>query len=134
MINQIDHIGIAVTSLDATVPHYRDALGLGEPHIEEVPTQKVRVAMFDVGGVHIELLEPTSPESPIAKAIEKNGGRGLIHHIAFKTGDIVGQLAQAKNAGVALINETPVPGAHDTQVAFLHPKSTFGVLTELCQH
>lgn len=73
MIQQIDHIGIAVKSLDATVPYYRDALGLGEPHIEEVPTQKVRVAMFDVAGVHIELLEPTSPESAIAKAIEKKG-------------------------------------------------------------
>ncbi len=75
MIQQIDHIGIAVKSLDATVPYYRDALGLGEPHIEEVPTQKVRVAMFDVAGVHIELLEPTSPESAIAKAIEKKKGK-----------------------------------------------------------
>ncbi len=134
MITQIDHIGIAVTSLEATVPYYRDALGLGEPHIEEVPSQKVRVAMFDVAGVHIELLEPTSPDSPIAKAIEKNGGRGLIHHVAFCTNDAAAQLAQAKAAGCALINETPVPGAHDTKVGFLHPKSTFGVLTEFCQH
>lgn len=134
MIQQIDHIGIAVTSLDAVIPHYRDALGLGEPHIEEVATQKVRVAMFDVAGVHIELLEPTSPDSAIAKAIEKNGGRGMIHHIAFKTDDCASQLSQAKAAGCALINETPVPGAHNTQVAFLHPKSTFGVLTEFCQH
>lgn len=134
MITQIAHIGIAVTSLEATVPYYRDALGLGEPHIEEVPSQKVRVAMFDVAGVHIELLEPTSPESAIAKAIEKNGGRGLIHHVAFKTDDAAAQLTQAKNAGCALINETPVPGAHNTKVGFLHPKSTFGVLTEFCQH
>ncbi len=134
MIQQIDHIGIAVTSLDAVIPYYRDALGLGEPHIEEVATQKVRVAMFDVAGVHIELLEPTSPDSAIAKAIEKNGGRGLIQHIAFKTDDCAAQLAKAKEAGCALINETPVPGAHNTQVAFLHPKSTFGVLTEFCQH
>ena len=94
MIQQIDHIGIAVKSLDATVPYYRDALGLGEPHIEEVPTQKVRVAMFDVAGVHIELLEPTSPESAIAKAIEKKGEG--IHHIAFKTNDIAGNISQAK--------------------------------------
>ncbi len=134
MIQQIDHIGIAVTSLDETIPHYRDALGLGEPVVSEVPTQKVRIAMFDVAGVHVELLEPTSPESPIAKAIEKNGGRGLIHHIAFKTDDVIAQLAQAKEAGCALINETPVPGAHDTKVAFLHPKSTFGVLTEYVEH
>ena len=132
MIQQIDHIGIAVKSLDATIPYYRDALGLGEPHIEEVATQKVRIAMFDVAGVHIELLEPTSPESPIAKAIEKKGEG--IHHIAFKTGDVIGSLNKAKDAGIQTINETPVPGAHNTQVAFLHPKSTFSVLTEFCQH
>jgi methylmalonyl-CoA/ethylmalonyl-CoA epimerase len=132
MIQQIDHIGIAVKSLDATIPYYRDALGLGEPHIEEVTTQKVRVAMFDVAGVHIELLEPTSPESAIAKAIEKKG-EGL-HHIAFKTNDVTTDLQKAADASIQLINATPVPGAHNTQVAFLHPKSTFSVLTELCQH
>lgn len=132
MIKQIDHIGIAVKSLDATVPYYRDALGLGEPHIEEVPTQKVRVAMFDVAGVHIELLEPTSPDSNIAKAIEKRGEG--IHHIAFKSDNIAEDLDKAKKADIILLNETPVPGAHNTEVAFLHPKSTFGVLTEFCQH
>lgn len=132
MIQKIDHIGIAVKSLEATIPYYRDALGLGEPHIEEVTTQKVRVAMFDVAGVHIELLEPTSPESPIAKAIEKKG-EGM-HHIAFKTDDVLGQLAQVKESNIVVLNETPVPGAHNTQVAFMHPKSTFGVLTEFCQH
>jgi methylmalonyl-CoA/ethylmalonyl-CoA epimerase len=132
MIQQIDHIGIAVKSLDATVPYYRDALGLGEPVISEVPTQKVRVAMFDIAGVHIELLEPTSPDSAIAKSIEKKG-EGL-HHVAFKTNDVVADLKRSADAGIKLINETPVPGAHDTQVAFLHPKSTFSVLTELCQH
>ena len=125
MIQQIDHIGIAVKSLDATVPYYRDALGLGEPHIEEVPTQKVRVAMFDVAGV-------TSPESAIAKAIEKKGEG--IHHIAFKTNDIAGNISQAKEAGLTVLNDPPVPGAHITQVTFLHPKCTFGVLTEFCQH
>ena len=112
MIQQIDHIGIAVKSLDATVPYYRDALGLGEPHIEEVPTQKVRVAMFDVAGVHIELLEPTSPESAIAKAIEKKGEG--IHHIAFKTNDIADNISQAKEAGLTVLNDPPVPGAHNT--------------------
>jgi methylmalonyl-CoA/ethylmalonyl-CoA epimerase len=91
----------------------------------------VRTAFFNVGGTHIELLEPTSPESAIAKYLEKNPNGG-IHHIAYATDDITGQLAQAKNAGVRLINETPMPGAHGKQVAFLHPKSTFGVLTELC--
>lgn len=131
MINKIDHLGIAVQSLDETVKYYEEALGLKCEHREEVESQKVRTAFFNVGGTHIELLEPTSPESAIAKYLEKNPNGG-IHHIAYATDDIAGQLAQAKNAGVRLINETPMPGAHGKQVAFLHPKSTFGVLTELC--
>ncbi|MEI6561472.1 MAG: methylmalonyl-CoA epimerase [Verrucomicrobiota bacterium] len=131
MINKIDHLGIAVQSLDETVKYYEEALGLTCEHREEVASQKVRVAFFNVGGTHIELLEPTSPESPIAKFLEKNPNGG-IHHVAYATDDIMGQLATAKNAGVRLLNETPMPGAHGKQVAFLHPKSTFGVLTEFC--
>lgn len=131
MINKIDHLGIAVKNLDETVKYYETALGLKCEHIEEVPSQKVRTAFFNVGGTHVELLEPTSPESAIAKWLEKNPNGG-IHHVAFGTDNITGQLAQAKDAGVRLINETPVPGAHGKQVAFLHPKNTFGVLTELC--
>jgi len=131
MINKIDHLGIAVHSLDETVKYYEEALGLKCEHREEVESQKVRVAFFNVGGTHIELLEPTSPESAIAKYLEKNPNGG-IHHVAYATNDIMGQLAQAKNAGVRLLNETPMPGAHGKQVAFLHPKSTFGVLTEFC--
>ncbi len=134
MIKHIDHIGVAVNSLEETIPYYRDTLGLGEPVVSEVPTQKVRVAMFDVAGVHIELLEPTSEDSAIAKAIAKNGGRGLIQHVAFCTDDVAAQLKQAADHGCALINSEPVPGANGSQVAFLHPKSTFGVLTELCSH
>ena len=88
--------------------------------------------MFDVAGVHIELLEPTSPESAIAKAIEKKGEG--IHHIAFKTNDIAGNISQAKEAGLTVLTDPPGPGAHNTQVTFLHPKCTFGVLTEFCQH
>ncbi|MEI8234392.1 MAG: methylmalonyl-CoA epimerase [Verrucomicrobiota bacterium] len=131
MINKIDHLGIAVHSLDETVKYYEEALGLKCEHREEVPSQKVRTAFFNVGGTHVELLEPMSPDSPIAKYLEKNPNGG-IHHVAYATDDIMGQLAQAKNAGVRLLNETPVPGAHGKQVAFLHPKNTFGVLTELC--
>jgi len=131
MINKIDHLGIAVHSLDETVKYYEEALGLKCEHREEVESQKVRVAFFNVGGTHIELLEPTSPESAIAKYLEKNPNGG-IHHVAYATDDIMGQLAAAKNAGVRLLNETPMPGAHGKQVAFLHPKSTFGVLTEFC--
>jgi methylmalonyl-CoA/ethylmalonyl-CoA epimerase len=130
MIKQIDHLGIAVRSLDETVPVYEKALGLRCEHREEVPSQKVRTAFFDVGGVHLELLEPTAPESPIAKFLADRGEG--VHHIAFRTDDITGQLAQAAGAGVRLINEKPFDGAAGKLVAFLHPKSTHGVLTELC--
>ena len=130
MINHIDHLGIAVRSLDETVPIYEKALGLRCEHREEVPSQKVRTAFFDVGGVHLELLEPTSPESPIAKFLVDRGEG--VHHIAFRTDDITGQLAQAAGAGVRLIHEKPFEGAAGKLVAFLHPKSTHGVLTELC--
>jgi methylmalonyl-CoA/ethylmalonyl-CoA epimerase len=131
MINKIDHLGIAVKSLDEAVPYYEKALGLKCEHREEVLSQKVRTAFFDCGGVHIELLEPTDPESPIAKFLEKNPAGG-VHHVAFGTDGIEAQLKQAAEAGVRLINEKPVDGAGGKLVAFLHPKSTYGVLTELC--
>jgi len=130
MIKRIDHLGIAVRSLDETVPVYEKALGLRCEHREEVPSQKVRTAFFDVGGVHLELLEPTAPESPIAKFLADRGEG--IHHLAFRTDDITSQLEQAAGAGVRLINEKPFEGAAGKLVAFLHPKSTHGVLTELC--
>jgi methylmalonyl-CoA/ethylmalonyl-CoA epimerase len=130
MITKIDHLGIAVRSLDESVAYYEKALGLRCEHREEVPSQKVRTAFFHVGEVHIELLEPTSPESPIAKFLEKNGEG--IHHVAFGTDDIGAQLRHAASAGVKLIHETPFEGAGGKMVAFLHPKSTYGVLTELC--
>lgn len=131
MINKIDHLGIAVPSLDQAVPYYEKALGFKCEHREEVVSQKVRTAFFAVGEVHLELLEPTSPDSPIAKFLEKNPAGG-IHHIAFATDNVAGQLKQASGAGVRLINEVPVEGAGNKLVAFLHPKSTFGTLTELC--
>ena len=130
MINRIDHLGIAVRSLAESVKYYEQALGLRCEHTEEVPSQKVKTAFFDVGGVHLELLEPTAPDSPIAAFLEKRGEG--IHHIAFATDDIAGQLGQAKQAGAKLIHEVPFDGAAGKLVAFLHPKSTFGVLTELC--
>ena len=130
-IQKIDHLGIAVKSIEAARSYYENALGLKCEHVEEVPSQKVRTAFFSCGNVHLELLEPTDPASPIAKFIETKG-EGL-HHIAFATTDITGQLAQAKDAGTRLINEVPVDGAGDKLVAFLHPKSSFGVLTEFCQ-
>ncbi|AWI08271.1 methylmalonyl-CoA epimerase [Ereboglobus luteus] len=131
MITNIDHLGIAVTSIDAALGYYEKVLGLKCTHREEVASQKVRTAFIPCGQVNIELLEPTSPDSPIAKFLEKNP-HGGIHHIAYATDDITSQLAQASGAGARLINETPVEGAHEKLVAFLHPKSTFGVLTEFC--
>jgi len=131
MLKKIDHLGIAVRSLDEAVPYYERALGLKCQHREEVPSQKVRTAFFTVGEVHLELLEPTDPESPIAKFLEKNPSGG-IHHLAFGTDDINSQLGQASGAGVKLIHEKPFDGAAGKIVAFLHPKSTFGVLTEFC--
>lgn len=131
MITKIDHLGIAVRSLDEAVPYYEKALGLKCEHREEVPSQKVRTAFFRAGEVHIELLEPTDPESPIAKFLEKNPNGG-IHHVAFGTDNVERQLQQAAAAGVRLINEKAFDGAGGKLVAFLHPKSTFGVLTELC--
>lgn len=130
MLKHIDHLGIAVSSLTEAIPFYEQALGLTCERIEEVPSQKVRTAFFDVGGVHLELLEPTSEDSPIAKFIAQRGEG--IHHLAFATDDVGAQLEQAKSAGIRLINDKPVPGAGGKQVAFLHPKSTRGVLTELC--
>ena len=131
MLQRIDHLGIAVRSLEDSIPYYEKALGLKCEHIEEVASQKVRTAFFHVGETHLELLEPTSPESPIAKFLEKNP-HGGVHHVAFATDNIDAQLAQAKHAGCQLIHEKPFEGAANKLVAFLHPKSTQGVLTEFC--
>lgn len=130
-LKQINHVGIAVRSIDAALPYYENALGLSCSRRETVESQQVKVAFLPIGEVTLELLEPTSPESPIAKFIEKNGEG--IHHIAFQTDGIDRQLTQAANAGVRLVHDHPFTGAHGMQVAFLHPKSTFGVLTEFCQ-
>lgn len=130
MITNIDHLGIAVSNLDESIAYYEKALGLHCHGREEVESQKVKTAFFQAGDVHIELLEPTSDDSPIAKFLEKNGEG--IHHIAFAVDDIDGQLKKASDAGVRLIHEVPFEGAADKLVAFLHPKSTHGVLTEFC--
>lgn len=130
-IKKIDHLGIAVRSLDESIKYYETVLGLKCEHREEVPSQKVRTAFFAVGEVHVELLEPTADDSPIAKFLAKNGEG--IHHVAFGTDNVEGQLAQAKGAGAQLIHEKAIEGAGNKLVAFLHPKSTHGVLTEFCQ-
>lgn len=129
-ISKIDHIGVAVKSLDEAIPLWEKLLGTKCQHIEEVASQKVRTAFLKVGETWIELLEATSPESAIAKYIEKNGEG--VQHIAFGTDDLVAELAKTKEDGLRLIDEAPRPGAGGMDIAFLHPKSTRGVLTEFC--
>ncbi|MBU3917056.1 methylmalonyl-CoA epimerase [bacterium] len=130
MLKKIDHIGIAVKSLDEAIEFYEKTFGLKCEGMEEVASQKVKTAFFAIGEVHLELLEPTSPDSPIAKFLESKGPG--VHHIAYATDDVQEQLNQASSAGCKLINESPVDGAGGKKVAFLHPKSTFGVLSEFC--
>jgi methylmalonyl-CoA/ethylmalonyl-CoA epimerase len=131
MLTKINHIGIAVKSLNETIPFYRDNLGMELKGIEEVADQRVRVAMLQIGESMIELLEPTSDDSPVAKFIEKNGSG--IHHIAYEVADIEASIAALLAAGGRMIDEKPRNGAHGTRIAFIHPKSSYGVLTELCQ-
>ncbi len=131
MIKKIDHLGIAVRSIDEARKFYEDVLGLVCEKEEVVASQKVKTAFFTVGEVHIELLEPTSEDSPIAAFLSKKG-EGF-HHVSYRTDDITAQLAAAREHGCTLIHEVPIAGAGGKQVAFLHPKSTFGVLTEFCE-
>jgi methylmalonyl-CoA/ethylmalonyl-CoA epimerase len=131
MLKKISHIGIAVTSIDEAAPFYRDVLGMEFEGTEVVAEQKVRVAFFVVGESRIELLEPTSADSPVAKFLEKNGPG--IHHVAYQVADLEQRLLQLKAEGVRLIDESPRLGAHGTRIAFMHPKASGGVLTELCQ-
>src|SRR5881394_3815610 len=125
----LDHIGIAVKSLDDA--RIYEALGLRIDHVETVETQKVKTAFLSVGDASLELLEPTSDDSPIAKFIEKRGEG--IHHICLRVDDLESHLARLKAAGYRLVNEAPVPGAHGCRVAFLHPSAGNGVLIELSE-
>lgn len=134
-ISHIEHVGIAVPSLDEAIPFYENILGFKCFAIEEVEDQKVRTAFFQVGNTKIELLEGTSPESAISKFIEKNGGRGGIQHIAFAVEDgVANALAEAEEKGCKLIDKAPRRGAEGLNIAFLHPKSTVGTLVELCEN
>jgi len=128
----IEHIGIAVNSLEESIPYYENVLGLKCYAVEEVTDQKVKTAFFKVGQTKIELLEATSPDSPIAKFIEKKGPG--VHHMAFAVENLEQQLETIAQKGVQLIDQTPRKGAEGLHIAFLHPKSTLGVLTELCEN
>ncbi|MCP4726105.1 MAG: methylmalonyl-CoA epimerase [bacterium] len=131
MLNKIDHIGIAVKDLESAIHFYQDTFRLKCKKIEEVPEQKVKTAMFPLGEIRIELLEATSPDSPIAKFISKRGEG--IHHIAYRVGDIKSCLKSLKEKEIELIHEEPQQGTGNQLIAFIHPKSTFGVLSELCE-
>lgn len=131
-ISHIEHLGIAVKSLDEAITYYENILGMKCYSIEEVADQKVKTAFFKVGQTKLELLEPTSDESPIAKFIEKRGEG--IHHLAFAVEDgVANALAEMEGKGVRLIDKAPRKGAEGLNIAFIHPKSTHGVLTEFCE-
>jgi len=130
-VSHIEHIGIAVRKIDEHLPYYENVLGLKCYNIEEVADQKVKTAFFKVGQTKIELLEPTSEDSTIAKFIEKRGEG--VHHVAFAVPDVAQALVEVEAKNVQLIDKTPRQGAEGLQIAFLHPKSTGSVLTELCQ-
>ncbi|MDR0694167.1 MAG: methylmalonyl-CoA epimerase [Prevotellaceae bacterium] len=130
-LSHIEHIGIAVKSLQDAIPFYENVLGLKCYNIEEVVEQKVKTAFFMIGQTKIELLEPTSPESAVAKFIEKRGEG--IHHIAFAAQGLQASLDELAGKGVQLLDKNPRKGAEGLNIAFLHPKSTLGVLMEMCE-
>jgi len=129
-ISHIEHIGIAVTSLEEAIPYYENTLGLKCYAVEEVADQKVKTAFFMVGQTKIELLESTDPEGPIGKFLEKKGPG--VHHLAFAVDNVNEALAEVAEKGVQLIDKTGRKGAEGLNIGFLHPKSTLGVLTEIC--
>jgi len=131
MVKKIDHIGIAVKKINSQIKYYEKILGIPCSDIEEVADQQVKVATFLLGDVRIELLEPINQESSVAKFIEKRGEG--IHHIAYQVSDLKGQLKTLENENIQLIDRKPRVGAGGNDIAFLHPQSTFGVLTELCE-
>lgn len=130
-VTAINHIGIAVRSIEAQREFYEDTLGAVFEGAEEVADQQVRVGFFRVGDVRLELLEPTTPDSTVAKFIEDRG-EGL-HHVAYTVADLPARISELQQQGVRMIDTTPRNGAHHTRIAFLHPKSSGGVLTEMCE-
>lgn len=131
MFQKIDHLGIAVEDLEAAVQIFRDTLGLECAGEETVAEQKVKTAFFPVGESSIELLEPTDSDSPVAKFIAKRGAG--IHHIALRVDDVAAAIAELTARGVRMIDSIPRDGAHGAKIAFIHPKSTPGMLVEICQ-
>ncbi|HVA22868.1 MAG TPA: methylmalonyl-CoA epimerase [Chloroflexota bacterium] len=132
MISRIDHIGVAVKSLDERLALYRDVLGVAGIHVEHVPTENARVGFVPLGDSEIELLESTSPDGVLSRFIEKRGEG--IHHLALEVEDCQAALDRLRAAGVRTVDETPRPGARGARVAFIHPSATGGVLLELVEH
>jgi methylmalonyl-CoA/ethylmalonyl-CoA epimerase len=131
MITGVSHIAIAVRSLEETIPFYRDVLGLTLEGTEVVPDQKVKVAFFLAGQTRIELLEATTEDSPISKFVAERGGG--IHHLALRTEDVSAEIARMQEHQIRMIDSTPRGGAHQTRIAFMHPKAAHGVLLELTE-
>jgi methylmalonyl-CoA epimerase len=131
VLGEIDHIGIAVESIDGSIALYRDQLGMREQHRETVEEQGVHAALLEIGGAHVELIAPIGPDGGVARFLERNGP-GL-HHVAYRTDDIDAELRRLVAAGLRLIDEEPRTGIQGSRVAFVHPKSTGGVLTEIVQ-
>ena len=129
MFGEIDHIGVAVEDLDDSIAVYRDQLGMRVQHRETVEAYGVEAALLEIGGAHVELLTPTKPDSAVARFLEKKGPG--MHHVAYRTDDIEGVLGRMRAAGMRLIDEEPRTGIQRSRVAFVHPKSTGGVLTEI---
>ncbi len=132
-VSRVDHIGIAVNNLEETIKFYEDVLGIKCEGTEVVEDQKVKVAFLPVGDTELEFLESTSPDGPIAKFIEKNGGRGGIQHVALRVDDIEKAIEEVKEKGYKMIDEKPRYGAGGAKIAFCHPKSTNGILLELSE-
>jgi len=131
VFGEIDHIGVAVEDLDATVALYRDGLGMAEQHRERVEEFGVEAVLLEIGDAHVELLTPIRPDSGVAKFLERNGPG--MHHVAYRTEDIDATLQRLREAGLRLIDEQPRIGIRGSRVAFMHPKSTGGVLTEIVE-
>lgn len=132
MIRRLDHIAIAVTDMDAAIARFVDDLGIELAGREDVPSESTSTAFLPIDGTKIELIHPMDGEGPVAAYLEKRGGG--MHHLCFETDDIEGDMAMLKAKGYRFLSEAPKPGAHGTRVAFIHPKSTGGVLIELAEH
>jgi methylmalonyl-CoA/ethylmalonyl-CoA epimerase len=131
VFGEIDHIGVAVEDVDESIALYRDQLGMREQHRETVEEQGVHAVLLEIGGAHVELIAPIGPEGGVARFLERNGP-GL-HHVAYRTDDIDAELKRLVSAGLRMIDEEPRVGIQGSRVAFVHPKSTGGVLTEIVQ-